>query len=107
MVFSSVSASLCFIVFVAVAMVLPPVSVEVGAAYTYQTNLGKIDPAIFAPPSSTASSTTSTPDGRTASISQNNPTPAGFSVAVGLNLEPLLRFDNGLISTSWFGAPSG
>lgn len=80
--FSSARASLWLAVFVVVVMVLPALSLTVGAAYTYQTNLGKIDPAVFAPPSSSGPSTTSSPTGATASVSQNSPNGAGFSVAM-------------------------
>ena len=82
--FSSARASLWIAVFVVVVMLLPALSLTVGAAYTYQTNLSKIDPAVFASPSSspTTTATTSNPAGGTASASKTILTPAGFSVAV-------------------------
>src|SRR5207247_11304928 len=58
--FSSARASLWLAVFVAVVMVLPAVSVTVGAAYTYQTNLAKIDPGVLTQGSSDTPSVTST-----------------------------------------------
>jgi len=81
MQFSSGRASLWIAVLVVVT-VLPALSVTVGAAYTYQTNLAKIDPAVFALPSSSGPSTTSSPTGATASVSQNSPNGAGLSVAM-------------------------
>jgi len=79
---SSARASLWIAAFVVVVMVLPALSLTVGAAYTYQTNLSKIDPAVFAPPSSSPTTTTSNPASGTASASKTILTPAGFSVAV-------------------------
>jgi len=58
--FSSARASLWLAVFVAVVMVLPAVSLTVGAAYTYQTNLAKIDPGVLTQGSSDTPSVTST-----------------------------------------------
>src|SRR5438128_11560354 len=68
--FSSARASLRLAVFVAVVMVLPAVSLTVGAAYTYQTNLAKIDPGVLTQGSSDTPSVTST-----AGSARNAPTP--------------------------------
>ena len=80
--FSSARASLWLAVFVVVVMLLPALSLTVGAAYTYQTNLRKIDPAVFAPPSASTTTSTSSPSTGTASASKNILIPAGYSVVM-------------------------
>ena len=80
--FSSRRASLWIAVFVVVVTVLPALSVTIGAAYTYQTNLAKIDPAVFAPSSSLGVPAATSPTGATASALQSSPNSAGFSVAI-------------------------
>src|SRR2546430_11050131 len=59
--FSSARASLWLAVFVAVVMVLPAVSLTLGAAYTYQTNLAKIDSGVLTQGRSDTPPATSTP----------------------------------------------
>src|SRR2546425_12144181 len=58
--FSSARASLWLAVFVAVVMGLPAGGLTVGAAYTYQTNLAKIDSGVLTQGGSGTPSGTST-----------------------------------------------
>ncbi len=74
-------ATLWTAVFVCAVMVLPAMSLVVSAAYTYQTNLAKIDPAVFASPGLQATTSPSIAD--TTSPTPQTPTvPAGFSTAI-------------------------
>src|SRR2546422_1193874 len=79
---SSFKASFWIALFVAVAMVLPAVSMLVGASFTYRTNLAKIDPAVFATPGSGGLGATASPTGATGSLSTGAPNPSGLSIAV-------------------------